>query len=118
MHILYLGWFTTVAVVAYIYYVITKDLGAAGYFGLLVGYVGGILGNLLLSYVDSESYYVEGFLDALWKKFFWKHGPQFFGFILCGIYGYALYKEEFNFKEALTLAFGYILMPIVNALGK
>lgn len=100
MQLLYLGWFTTVVVFSFIYLIFTKDLGAAGFFGLFIGYIGGIMGNWLLTYVDSEIYFVDGFIDALWKKFFWKHGPQFFALLLITPYAYFLYSANFNFKQA------------------
>ena len=118
MHLLYLGWFTTVAVLASIYLVITKDAGAAGYFGILLGYIGGIIGNWLLDYVDAKSYYANGFFDAIWKKFFSIHGPQFFGFVLIGLYAYSLYKTDFNYKEAFSMAFGLLLYPLISLLSK
>ena len=113
MQLLYLGWFTTVTVFAIIYFIITKDLGVAGFFGLFIGYIGGIIGNWLLTYVDSEIYFVDGFIDALWKKFFWKHGPQFFALIFVTPYAYFLYSENLSFLMALK----DMLLPIIYGIA-
>lgn len=118
MRFLYLGWFTTVAVFVGIYIIISHNSGMAGFFGLVVGYIVGIVGNIALHYVDGETYYVDGFIDALWKKFFWAHGPQFFGFVLGSIYGYSLYIKNFDFKEALLMSIGLAIVPLIETLGK
>jgi len=104
MNLLYLGWLTTMVVIASIYFIVAMtNYGNAGYFGLLIGYTAGVIGNWLLTYVDSEAYYVDGFFDAIWKKFFWTHGPQLFGFILFGIYGLVLYTANFDFIAAFRI---------------
>lgn len=98
--ILYLGWIPTAVFFSLIYLLYDKGnlFSNQIYFALSMGYIGGIIGNLLLFYVGSEVYYVDGFLDAIWKKFFWAYGPQIIGIIAAFMYARKLYAVDFNFS--------------------
>lgn len=100
MKFLYLRWVPTVVFFGLIYLLYSKgDLFYNQmYFALFVGYIGGILGNVLLHYVDSEVYYVDGFIDAIWKKFFWAYGPQIVGIFVGFFFAKKLYAVDFNFS--------------------
>lgn len=40
---------------------------------------GGYIGNVLRKIAMPDVYYAEGFVDMLYKRFFWKWGPQLIG---------------------------------------
>ncbi len=108
IRLLYLGWLPTLFFFGFIYVMLMKlgyTLEPKTYFAFSMAYIGGVIGNILLTYVDSEVYYVEGFLDALWKKFFWKFGPQIVGILLGFWLGYSLFVAGFDFTKLIDVMF-------------